>query len=545
MDKKLFINIADHIDHVVDTYTNMKPLLEKLNFDGRQPDLYLSINKLTKYKRKDITDIYESTPEKILQNVFSSYTLTMNVIIIMKKLLDNLKDFSIQSYRGINNIRKKIITDYNKTINNLENVLHDVDTYIISTDYTNTIAEMVSTYIISEFEIIDKELVDNIIDVYQKNKNEYHTALDLSYAMIHSVLYIEDNAKLYNYVTIILEKIKSDILPQIKSKRKNNKTVIQSMLHNMRIIPYSTYKSLTELLSYNGKSKDIDKIIEHYCVSNNTNVLLIYKEDINHTIEYDKWRLLDYEYLVNNDMVHTKKEGINDRIINRFNNINILNNHEDYEDTIKYKKKPGVHYYDKNNPKSNIIETTDGKYFRFMSYTNMQFVPNNRIENIISHKYPSRRLLGYNNILDNELREHISEPIIFEKVSMNQSIMESKIIRYFRKNTKLFSMKSKNKLKQYIMDKFANDFTHIVMQLLGYDINDVSIEFKASIFSQIRTFKQDVKSYAKKQLGYVKYNNEKTINKMLSNIVEMNILGSKNILTVLKQKEQIISTYLS
>ena len=541
MEKKLFIKIAEHISSIIDMYDEMKPILVKLNFDGRHPIFYEMMEKLMKYNKKKLTDIFAESPDKILSNVFNAYTISMNILINTKKLLKKLKNFSIKSYRGAA-ASKRSVDKYNDMINKLETIIMDMDNDIIVMDYTNTISEMVINYVMTEYDIKDKDLVDNIINSYEKYKNKHHTALDLSYALIHALLYIEDNAKLFNYVTNIMEQIKSDILPQYKVKRINDKTVIQTLLHTMRIIPHSNYEPLAELLDYNGKLKDIDKIINKYCMDNKINILLICKEDISHTIEYDKWRLLDYDYLLSNDMVHTKTEGINDRIIMRYKNINILNNSEEYEDTIKYKLKPGMHYYDKKNNMCNIIETTDNKYFRFMSMSGHKFIPQVRLNEIIKGKYPSRRILGYNSILDNEIRKHIGEPILYDMVDMNQSIMEDKIIRQFKKK-KLYSMKSNTKLKKYINDNFANDFVDILMRMLGYDINDVSIEFKASIFSQIRTFKKDIVSYANKQMFYVKYDKPKTISQMLKNIVEMNILGSKNILAIMQQKERILAIY--
>lgn len=361
----------------------------------------------------------------------------------------------------------------------------------------------------------------------------------------HILENVNDN-QIIQEIDGVLEKFKTEIVKSSKvSKTHNHINVVQSTIQMFGLTPYAEYEPIHVLLSDIKVKKSVD-IFDTYAKMHDVGVLLIVKKSLGDMIEYNKWALTDYDYLIKKDLYLPKYSGINKKIIERFNTIKLLSREPGYDNVPQLDFNDGIYVYNDSADIFNVIETNDNKYFRFLSYNHSTSIPSHIISPIAKGEYPSIRLSGYNNILNQAILSKVDEPISFDIIdnNVNWNNVRYKIINdileYINKNIKTKTIKS--------LESFITKKTHInkiidIMLFANIPASD-NVELTLSIAMEIQKFTEHVK---KDLIRFLHKNKDTNFNdyiyKYVKDIVEKNVSNKKNIFRALLYKEHVINKF--
>jgi len=540
----MFANKSRNLDKIIQTiesiYTNIFDYMDKLsiiNFEGSRPEDYDNILRAKENLDTDTYRKYLNIPKVDMDSDLSviyklDWYITYHAAMI-SYILNIFDEFSLKTShtnRIMNNgaiITTGLIKRLNDELNSIQDKFQGIDL----AECRDILLLTVKTTGLTMEEII--ALNSKYEEYVTDGRGKY--VVDLYIQHISMIMDgLSRSNEIYRYLSDYIEHLKSMILEPMPENKNNRINFIQDTMQRFGLIPITQFQSLQQTLSDYIIVKKITKnIFDDLAKATGHTVILIVKTVGTH-IEYNNWTLTNREYLDAKGLYQFPDVGVNKKMVERFMTIRSLPEYPGLE------LKDGLYIYGSGD-NCLILETFDGNNYRFLSlYIGVAVVPMSRVAHIIDGKYPSSRLIGYNQIINNEIVKYIEEPL--DNIpKINISNIKYQILDQFDEHIRGLRNKTNPKEiakvfhKRGLIDKLVD----IVENILSYNELEVII----SITSELDKFRRQMNNdfYASLQADS---EDRVVLKDILTEILEKNISKNKNIFTTIMTKRAVVDRFM-
>lgn len=539
------IKIINQITQVYDDIGTYYKYIELAGISDNNPELIQMITTNIK-KSHDESKAYikmvggpSGDIDATIKNVFdiSAYIFNnINSITDIREFFNNGK-ITTDQQNTTTNTGMTITTKYIKDITTKLNAMNDSIKilYNIYTEYTSLLLDAIINVMGDTIEDIIL-CIDIATDEYKK-----YMIIDIYTELLKYIITKTKHKKVIKHINKIFEQLKTSLMSTETNHLEHNRVnTLQTLIQAFGLIPYGEFVPLDVLFADMNLSTVDYTAFDKYCEHHNVGLLLIVKNTLYQPVEYNKWALIDFKYVNDNDLYTPKFSGIDERVIKRFNTIKYLFDVDDSIHSIDVKD--GIYSF---NPSAiyHVIETYDCKYFRFLSlYNDSKILEADRITPIIEGRVPSTRIIGYNEILSNTILEHVQIPVnTNDAPQLNIENIKYKIKNKFIDIINKFDDKKKIK-KTLVSDKTIGQFMDIIFNMVVN--SNESPELRISIMSEMQQFEKHLRKDLDKFLYiFDKGVTSPNINNYVTEIVNKNITKRKNIFRTLMGKNYIINKF--
>lgn len=340
-------------------------------------------------KTENLFEFFEDLEEK-LEKADAEFRKINNT----HYLLSNIRDVSMSASE-----------DFQLEMKQAQKIEHSIK-ILISEEVPNIAKEFLA----------DKKREDIVEDIIEGHKSPTTFVL-----FILRIIHSKSDPQVRVRINMFLSELKNEILGSEYLDTYSKYNAVQAMLINAGLVPVSLFMTEAELLAELGKkgSNDIDTdaecSINEYMGSASSNVppifakikktgisFILFERLVGSAMDFSIEPYISYKFVVNNDMVTKNGEGITPQFMKRFN---IPVSQEQPKDHMGYVH----HHINDNDDAIYVIETQNGKLFRFLS-TSKYFKSINRDK--ISHLIQglNTRHDDYNKLHEEKIVESAFDP---------------------------------------------------------------------------------------------------------------------------------------
>lgn len=560
--------------------------LEYSGFSGVEPILSNKIDSNIK-KILESTKITKIVEDKItLKNIFKIFSNVSSYYFMLKEtyniFIKNKIDLDQQGLKlsTTSPLSHKYIIDLQETLQSITDIFEILEREFMSNKIVKYLADISNVDNLSSL----AECKENY-EKYIKSQ-EGHYVVDLYVGIldntIKKMIGMTEGREIIKQIIKDMEELKTNTLLQNVDKKvetfNKNVNIIQRIIQKFNLIPDGPDDILEKMMS---KIMDNFTTLELACNllsrSDKKFGIIIIKKIIKNPIVHNIWTLIDRKYLEEKNLIQDKNIGINAKSLERGETLKLVKQDD------KFKKMDDITIYDiyfdkKDNSKNYfyVLETLDGSNFHFLVpwSTNIKYIPAVWLQEIKNMNLtPSRRLSSYNILLNDEILNYLSPPIIeFSQISRDdifreesywrnlRSIILSKTAKYIKPRVDKLKKINDKKMRKIITESSDVLINSMIEQISvdNVDSHNMWSELFISYFRDIDKIKKNIKNdlidkyqenqeiinkLSKKSLGSMEKNKIiDIIKKIIEETLEKYINRRSNIYLTIDKKSIILNS---